>query len=114
LEETEERPRRVTTDCAACYPPALERVLPEAEHVTGKMVQQRIERDHQHLKGRTRPMRGFKTDCGARIVCRGQGCMRNLRAGCYDVGTAASEERHRAALRVSQAWAAVTTVLLAA
>src|SRR5262249_1802058 len=43
LEETEERPERVTTDRAACYPPALERVLPEVEHSTGKMVQQRIE-----------------------------------------------------------------------
>lgn len=43
LEETGERPTRVTTDKAACYPPALERLLPEVEHVTGKLVQQRIE-----------------------------------------------------------------------
>ena len=43
------RPRRVTTDKAACYPPALAEVLPEAEHVTGKPEQQRLERDHQHL-----------------------------------------------------------------
>src|SRR4051794_36476052 len=27
--------------------------------IAGKLVQQRIERDHQHLKGRTRSMRGF-------------------------------------------------------
>jgi len=27
--------------------------VPEAEHITGKMEQQEIERDHQHLKGRT-------------------------------------------------------------
>jgi transposase-like protein len=114
LEETEERPVRVTTDRAACYPPALERVLPEAEHVTGKMVQQGIERDHQHLKGRTRPMRGFKTERGARIVCRGHGFVRNLRAGFYDLGATVSEERHGAALRLSRAWVTLTTVLLAA
>jgi transposase, IS6 family len=57
---------------AARYPPALERGLPEVEHVTGKLVQQRIERDHHQLKGRTRPMRGFQTDRGARIVAPGE------------------------------------------
>jgi transposase-like protein len=61
MEETDERPERVTTDKVPCCPPALRAVLPEAEHVTGKMVQQGIERDHQHLKGRTRPMRGFQS-----------------------------------------------------
>jgi transposase-like protein len=33
------RPRRVTTDRAACYPPALAEMLPEAEHVTGRREQ---------------------------------------------------------------------------
>jgi transposase-like protein len=113
-EETEERPERVTTDRAACYPPALERVLPEAEHVTGKMVQQGIERDHQHVKGRTRPMRGFKTARGARIVCGGHGFLRNLRSGFYDLGATVAGERHRASVRLSRAWAALTTGLLAA
>lgn len=114
LEETEERPERVTTDRAACYPSALERVLPEAEHGTGKMVQQGIERDHQHLKGRTRPMRGFKTARGARIVCRGHGFVRNLRAAFYDLGGTLRDERHHAALRLCRAWATLTTLLLAA
>jgi len=51
IARTEVRPYRVTTDKAPTYPPALRTVVPEAEHVTGKMEQQAIERDHQHLKG---------------------------------------------------------------
>jgi transposase-like protein len=54
------RPYRATTDKAPIYPPALAAVLPETRHVTGKLEQQGIERDHQHLKGRYRSMRGFK------------------------------------------------------
>jgi transposase, IS6 family len=50
LESTGVTPHTVTTDKAAAYPPALAEVLPEVEHLTGKAVQQRIERDHQHLK----------------------------------------------------------------
>lgn len=61
-------------------------MLPEVEHVTGKMEQQRIERDHQHLKGRTRSMRGFQTLPCAQTVCEGQGFMRNLHDGFYDLG----------------------------
>ena len=40
LEETEVRPHMVTTDKAAAYPPALYAVLPEAESIQGKTVQQ--------------------------------------------------------------------------
>jgi len=46
LTETGVGPVVVTTDKAAYFPPALERVLPEAEHLTGKLVQQRIGRIH--------------------------------------------------------------------
>jgi len=60
IARTDVRPRRVTTDKAPTYPPALRAVVPEAEHITGKMEQHGIERDHQHLKGRTRSMRGFQ------------------------------------------------------
>jgi transposase-like protein len=52
-------PRTVTTDKAAAYPPALQAVLPDAEHIISKGDQQTIESDHQHLKGRIRCMRGF-------------------------------------------------------
>ncbi len=53
-------PTRVTSDKAKCYPPAICVVLPNAEHRTSKYLNNGLERDHQHLKGRTRPMRGFK------------------------------------------------------
>jgi transposase-like protein len=43
LAEPGVHPQVVTADRAACYPSALERVLPAAEHITGKVVQQRIE-----------------------------------------------------------------------
>src|SRR3954451_23953930 len=52
LENTGVTPQAVTTDKATAYRPALAQVLPEVEHLTGKAVQQRIERDHQHSKGR--------------------------------------------------------------
>jgi IS6 family transposase len=72
-------PDEVTTDCAAAYPPALAAALLPVAHETGKAVQQRIERDHQHLKGRLRPLRGFKTLAGARVLCRAHAFIRNLR-----------------------------------
>lgn len=52
LERTAGRPRLVTTDKAACYPPALRLLLPDGPHRTGKILQRRIERDHGHLKSR--------------------------------------------------------------
>jgi len=46
VESSEVTPYRATTDKAPIYPPAFTAVLPEVKHVTGKMEQQRIERDH--------------------------------------------------------------------
>lgn len=43
-----------STDRAAIYSPALQVVLLDVGHVTGKAVQQVVERDHQHMKGRYR------------------------------------------------------------
>ncbi len=68
IARTDVRPHRVTTDKASAYPPALRAVVPEAEHVMGKAEQQGIERDHQHLKGRTRCMRGFQRLGCAQVV----------------------------------------------
>jgi len=111
IEATGVVPDEVTTDCAATYPPALAAVLPGVLHETGKAVQQRIERDHQHLKGRLRPLRGFKTLAGARVLCAGHAFLRNLRGGFYDLGRLGA-----AALApqppVVQAWAALTDTLL--
>lgn len=71
-------------------------------------------RDHQHLKGRTRPMRGFKTERGAHIVCRGHGFPRNPRAGFYEVGGAVTGAAHRQAARLTHAWDELTGMLLVA
>lgn len=86
IESSEVTPYRATTDKAPIYPPAFAAVLPEVEHVTGKREQQRIERDHQPLTGRTRSRRGVQTLPCAQAVCDGHGFMRNLRDGFYDLG----------------------------
>jgi hypothetical protein len=86
LAKTGVTPRRVTTDAAAAYPPAPARVLPGVEHQTGKLVQQRNERDQQHLKGRLKPIRGFGTASGARTIGQGHGFIRTLRGGFYHLG----------------------------
>jgi hypothetical protein len=105
-------PDEVTTDGAAAYPPALAAVLPGTLHEAGKTVQQRIERDHQHLKGRLRPLRGFKTLAGARVLCRGHAFLRNLRAGFYDLGRLADVTVPAPLPRVVRAWATLTGALL--
>jgi transposase-like protein len=102
----------VTTDCAAAYPTALAAVLPGAVHETGKAIQQRIERDHQHLKGRLRPLRGFKTLAGARILCCGHAFLWNLRRGFYDLGRRVDAAALAPEPPAVQAWAALTGSLL--
>jgi transposase-like protein len=113
VESTGRRPQQVTTDKAAAYPPALQAVLPDAEHVTGKGAQQTIERDHQHLKGRIHGMRGFKTDSTAQIVCSGHGFMRSLRDGFYTLGVVMGDPRIPRPPRLMRAWDALTAQLLA-
>jgi IS6 family transposase len=112
IEATGVAPTAVTTDCAAAYPPALAAVLPGAAHETGKRVQQRIERDHQHLKGRLRPMRGFKTLAGARVLCRAHAFLRNLRGRFYDFGRAVDIAASSSASPVARGWDALTADLL--
>jgi len=114
MESSEVTPYRATTDKAPIYPPAFAAVLPEAEHITGKMEQQRIERDHQHLKGRTRCMRGFQTLPCAQVVCEGHGFMRNLRDGFYDIAAPVGDPRIPQAPRLVRAWDELTLVLAAA
>jgi transposase-like protein len=103
-----------TTDKAASYPPALAAVLPEVKHIAGKLLQQRIERDHQHLKGRTRSMRGFQTLPCAQVVCQGHGFMRNLRNGFYDLGVPVLTMRLPHGPRLVRAWEDLTLALATA
>ena len=87
-------------------------MLPPVAHETGKLIQQRIERDHQHLKGRLHPMRGFKTLAGARVVCRAHAFLRNLRAGFYDLEHRVDAVAILPQPPVVRAWAALTGTLL--
>jgi transposase-like protein len=114
VESTDVTPSSATTDRAAIYPPALAAVLPEVTHIAGKLEQQRIERDHQHLKGRTRSMRGFQTLPCAQVFCAGHGFMRNLRNGFYDLGVPGGKVHLPQSPRLVRAWDELTLVLAAA
>jgi IS6 family transposase len=45
----------------------------------------RIEADHGQLKRRLRPMRGIKTDTGAKVVISGHAFVQNVRRGHYEL-----------------------------
>src|ERR671939_792139 len=78
-------PRRVITDKAGAYPPALAVAVPGVLHRTGRHRTNGIERDHGFLKERLRPMRGLKSVPSAAIFVRGHALMRNIRRGFYRV-----------------------------
>lgn len=99
-------PTRITTDTAKCYPPALRAVLPEAEHRSSKYLNNGLERDHQPLKGRVRPMRHLKTAGGAATFCHGHALIRNLGCG-YSSLTAKVAPRQR----LATAWSALAATL---
>ena len=54
-------PPVVITDKLASYPPALRRVLPNAEHRRHKGLNNRAENSHQPTRQRERGMRRFKS-----------------------------------------------------
>jgi len=110
VEATGGAPDEVTTDGAAAYPPALAAALPPVAHEAGKRLQRRIERDHQHLKGRLRPMRSCKTMAGARVRCQAHAFLRNLHRGFYDRGRRATAASPRPP--AARAWDALTGALL--
>ena len=79
MDETGVVPKRVTTDQAGCYPPALRAVLPNVEHRSSHDLNDGLERDHGHLKQRLKPMRGFKQLVTAGVFTRGHAMVQNLR-----------------------------------
>jgi transposase-like protein len=89
-------PVEVVTDQAACYLRVLEEVLPEVWHRIERYANNRIEADHAPLKRRLRPMRGLKTDVGARTVIAGHAFIQNIRRGHYEL-TADSPPKLRVA-----------------
>ena len=114
IEHTGVRPETVTTDKAPPYPPALSTIVPEAVHLAGKMEQQGIERDHQHLKGRVRPMRGFQQLRCAEVVCQGHAFARNLELGFYRLAVPMGDPRLCQPPRLVRAWDELTLCLRAA
>ncbi len=99
-------PTRVTTDKAKCYPPALRAVLPLAEHRSSKYLNNGLERDHQHLKGRVRPMRRLKSVDSASTFCRGHALIRNLAHGYSSLAAEAAPR-----VRLATAWSALAATL---
>jgi transposase-like protein len=78
-------PRRVITDKAATYPPALAKAVPDVKHRTGRYRTNGIERDHGFLKERLRTMRGLKAIASVAIIVGGHALMSNIRRGFYRV-----------------------------
>ena len=72
-------PARVTTDGHDSYPRAIRTELGrEVRHRTSRHLNNRLEQDHPGLKGRCRPMRGFKCLRSAARFCRGHDELRNV------------------------------------
>ena len=65
-------PDRVTTDGHDAYPRAIRLELGSCVwHRTNSYLNNRLEQDHRGIKGRCRPMLGFKSVPSARRYCRG-------------------------------------------
>jgi transposase, IS6 family len=86
LATTKVAPVQVVTDKAAVCPRVLEELVPAAWPRTEQYANNRIEADHGSLKRRLRPMRGLKTDRGAKVVITGQAFIQNVRRGHYELG----------------------------
>ena len=72
-------PDRVTTDGHESYPRAIRTTLGKAvRHRTSRYLNNRLEQDHRGIKGRYRPMRGFKCPRSAGRFCQGYDELRNV------------------------------------
>ncbi len=72
-------PDRVTTDGHDSYPRAIRTTLGKAvRHRTRAYLNNRLEQDHRGIKGRYRPMRGFKCPRSAARFCRAYDELRNF------------------------------------
>jgi putative transposase len=71
-------PDRVTTDGHDSYPRAIRTELGKrVRHRTSRYLNDRLEQDHRGLKGRYRPMHGFKCPRSAARFCRGHDELRS-------------------------------------
>jgi putative transposase len=72
-------PDRVTTDGHDAYPRAIRTELgSRVRHRTNQYLNNRLERDHRSIKGRCRPMLGFKSVPSAKRYCRSHDELRNF------------------------------------
>src|SRR5918912_943352 len=72
-------PDRVTTDGHDSYPRAIRTELGRGvRHRTSAYLNNRLEQDHRGIKGRYRPMRGFKCPRSAARFCRSHDELRNF------------------------------------
>src|ERR671913_2380701 len=72
-------PDRVTTDGHDSYPRAIRTELGKrVRHRTSAYLNNRLEQDHRGLKGRYRPVRGFKCPRSAARFCRGHDELRDF------------------------------------
>jgi putative transposase len=81
---TQVEPEQVTTDGHTSYPKAIaEELGTDVDHRTSQYKNNVIEQDHRGIKGRYRPMRGFKNFDAAHRFCRAFDEIRNfLRPTC--------------------------------
>jgi transposase, IS6 family len=86
LSTTKAIPVEVTTDKAAVYPRVVDELAAGAWHCRQAYANNRVEADHEQLKGRLRPMRSMKTDQSARIIIAGHAFIQNIRRGHYELG----------------------------
>jgi putative transposase len=71
-------PDRVTTDGHDAYPRAIRTELGKhVQHRTSNYLNNRLEQDHRGIKGRCRPMLGFKVTASAKRYCRCHDELRN-------------------------------------
>ncbi len=76
---TGKTPDRVTTDGHDSYPRAIRTELgKEVRHRTSRYLNNKLEQDHWGIKGRYRPMRGFKSPRSAARFCRGHDELRHF------------------------------------
>src|SRR6201997_4527017 len=72
-------PDRVTTDGHDAYPRAIRTELgSRVRHRTNQYLNNRLEQDHRSIKGRCRPMLGFKSVPSAKRYCRSHDEFRNF------------------------------------
>ena len=99
IAETGLAPERIVTDHRArCYPPALRAVLPSVEHRCSRYSNNGLERDHGHLKGRLRPMRGFRSVASADTISRGHDALISVTYAMASGGSP-PKSRHSCALQ---------------